>query len=422
MTILTFLLFAAATIHYRAELGLFSVALLEPIALMLVSVLLSYQIVKQRRLVVLNNSLVFLFAAITLWALIVGPLSVNWQHGLSDMRDWAIPVIAFIAMISTIQTGWRNWLKVFVSLGFINAVVGIYQHLTNSFRPFATELTAAKTSFLLSPDGAGLALASPATGFFSHPNALAMYLFLALLVVLGWPVQGKHWWLKLTVLLPLLIALFWTYAKASLLVMASFIFVLWLVRHLKSWSQFVAVCLTLLILAGSAAIIALKIVPPIYLATFWWRVNLWQTAIEVIRDTPQTLLIGNGLETFALQAIYPQPHNLYLYLLLSYGLPGLALLAGLIGYLLNRGRFAHQHHLFRQEPLLGALWTGMVGYLAIGLVESNLLGIESRMIFLLFIACFSGLWREVRHTAQTPVRNANSTANAEGTIASPISL
>jgi hypothetical protein len=52
--------------------------------------------------------------------------------------------------------------------------------------------------------------------------------------------------------------------------------------------------------------------------------------------------------------------------------------------------------LLGQEPLLAVLWIYLLGFFAIGLVESNLLGVEIRMLFLIFSACFSGLLREQR--------------------------
>ncbi len=419
---LLFLLFLTSTIHYRIELGLFSFALVEPVALLVSGVLLLYQLGVRRRLAIRKDPLLYFFVGITLWAALIRPWASDWQHGLSDVRDWFIPVLSFVALIFSIRCNWRQWLVLFVFLAVINASVGIYQHLTNTFRPFAAELAAYKTGFLLSPDRSRLAIASPAIGFFSHPNGFAMYLFLALLTALGWPVKGRQHWVKVPVILLLSVALFWTYAKASLLVMLFSIVGFEFARRMKSWGQFLVVSAGLVLCGGTITWFISRQVPPAYLATFWWRVNLWQTALRVIRDSPGVLLVGNGMEMFAAQAIYPQPHNLYLYLLLVYGLPGLGLVLGIAWYLLRCGWVAHRRRLFRQEPLLGALWIGLMGYFAIGLVESNLMGIGSRMVFLTVAACFVGLWHEVRIDSKVAIVSEGNIANARGTITRSVSL
>ena len=419
---LILLLFLAPTIQYRVELGKFSFALMEPVVLLVSAILLAHQIVSQRRLVILKDPLVYLFTGMALWALIILPWAPDWQHGLSDVRDWLIPLVSFVALISSIRHHWRKWLALFILLATINASVGIYQHLAEAAGPFATELAAYKTSFLLSPEQSRLAIASPAIGFFSHPNGFAMYLFLALLIVLGWTMKGWGRWTRLFLVLLLSAALFWTYAKASLLVMPFSIAGYWFIRRIKSWGQFLVVSAGLVFSAGMIAWFISQRVPLPYLATFWWRVNLWQTALEVIRDSPGILLVGNGMEAFATQAIYPQPHSLYLYLLLAYGLPGIGLVLGMVWYLLGRGRAAHQCRLFHQEPVLSGLWIGLIGYFVIGLVESNLMGIESRMIFSMMAACFIGLRREVRTESEAVIMGREAGTDAKGPITRPVSL
>jgi hypothetical protein len=394
---LIFLLFLAPTVQYRVELGGVSFALLEPVILLVSSLLLAHQIVSWRRLVILKEPLVYFFSFIVLWALVIRPWADDWKHGLSDVRDWAIPLLGFVALVTTIRQGWRRWIAIFLLLVWLNALVGIYQHLTDSFRPFVSSLAAYKTGFTVSPeDISRLALVSYAAGFFTHPNGFAMYLFAGLMLGLGQLAGSRKWWLGLGLVMPIALALFWTYAKASLLVMGAAVVIFWLQRWIKPGTDFLVILIFGLVTGAIMLWLAIPYVPSALLTTFWWRVGLWQTGLSVIGEYPAILFSGNGLDIFAQQAYYGQPHNLYLYLLLEYGLPGLLWSLLLGWHLLRRGWRARQLGLLRAEPLLAALWVTLLGYFAIGLVESNLLGIENRMIFLTIGACFVGLSREVR--------------------------
>jgi O-antigen ligase len=101
------------------------------------------------------------------------------------------------------------------------------------------------------------------------------------------------------------------------------------------------------------------------------------------------------MDVFADQAFYNQPHNVYFYMLLQFGLVGFVWILALLGYAWQRGWQWRKAGLMQREPLLGALWITLLGYFLIGMVESNLMGIESRMIFLWVLAFFLGLGREL---------------------------
>jgi O-antigen ligase len=393
--LLIFLLILASTIHYRVELRGFSFTLMEPIILAVSAILFAHQLLNRRTLLVLKDWLVYLFLGITLWAALIRPWAVDWQHGLSDVRDWAIPVLGFVALTSTIRHGWRKWIALFVIWAFVNALLGAYQHLTDSFRPFVAELAALKTGFTLSPDEDRLALVSYATGLFSHPNGFAMYLFMGLMMALGWLADGRHRGRKLVLVATIAFGLFWTYAKASLLVIGFAIGLFWLARRVKPEPRLVALMGAALALGAVGLIIGARLVPDALLLTFDWRVGLWRTALDVVAGHPEILIIGNGMDIFARQAYYAQPHNLYLYLLLEYGMVGLLWVALVIWRIWVRGWQLRRTGLMAREPMLAALWIALLSYFGIGLVESNLLGIESRMIFLFSMACLVGLSREL---------------------------
>jgi len=68
----------------------------------------------------------------------------------------------------------------------------------------------------------------------------------------------------------------------------------------------------------------------------------------------------------------------------------------------------------RSEPVLAALWFGLLGHFAIGLVESNLMGIENRAIFMILLACFAGLAREAAGSHAACMENQRGIIYADG--------
>jgi hypothetical protein len=411
------LLFLAPTIQYRVELGGFSFALMEPVVLVVSIVLLANHVLSRRQLVVVKGPLVSFFCFITLWASIVRPWAYNWQNGFSDIRDWAIPLLGFVTILSTVRRGWGKLIALFVVLVWLYSLLGIYQHLTDGFRPFISETAGYKTSFSVSEDNPEqLSSASFAAGFFSHPNSFAMYLYLGLMMGLGWVARGKKWYWKAVLLTPIVLSIVWSYAKASVLVMGFTVVFFILLLLVKSNRVLLAALTTGLFAAAVGIWQIVKYVPPALLATFWWRVGLWNTALSLMGGNNFILLLGNGLDSFANNAYYGQPHNLFLYLVLQYGFLGLIWALALGWYLLGLGWRLRSSGTMRSVPEVAALWIALIGYFAIGFVESNMMGIENRMIFFTISACFVGLAREV--AGKIPIK-IEKDFHVQETIAGP---
>src|SRR5262245_32611840 len=320
--ILLLLLFLAPVVQYRIEAGGFSFTAVEPITLLVVVVLLSKQLIRHRRLVIVNDPLVFLMLGMVMWTALIRPWSEDWTHGLSDIRDWLFPVMGYITLTSTIRRGWRRWLALFLIIVVCQALLGVYQHFTDSARPFVSMSAAYKSGFAISPETNRLALVSFAVGLFTHPNGYAVYLFIGLMIALGWPVPKRHSWLTLLLIAPIALALFWSYAKASLLVMMFAIIWFVLQRKLRANQMLLIITGVVLLISAVGLLVIVQLIPPVFLDTLYWRVGLWQVAFQLIRDQPWILFFGNGMEAFARQAYYDQPHNVYIFLLLEYGILG----------------------------------------------------------------------------------------------------
>jgi O-antigen ligase len=277
-------------------------------------------------------------------------------------------------------------------VALFSSALGIYQHFSDSFRPFATAGSSAKLGYYLVAEQK--ALASPAMGFFEHPNSLATFLILALMVNLGWLREKGHLIFKISSAILILLALIWTYSKAQLLVFALLFGIFWLSQIIRSRRIFLILSITLLIIGSILFFILMNTFPDLF-GTFFWRVDLWKSALFTLSENPGTLLIGNGDTSFAQIAIWPQPHNIYLDFALNYGLVGLLFLIGLGVIMVITGLSAFRNGALRESPIAMALWLAILIFFFLGLVETSLIGIETRMMFLLLLATFYGLRREI---------------------------
>jgi len=403
--VLIFLLFLTPTIQYRVELGPFSFALMEPFVLLVSAMLLAHQIVSRRRLVILKNPLVYLFIGMTLWAFVVRPWATDWKHGLSDVRDWAIPVLGFVVLVSTVRSGWRRKTQMLMIIAILQSTIAIYQSLTDSFRVFVKGGSALyKTGFFASPGGS-LPLASYGLGFFSHPNGFGYFASIGLLIWLGLYASSRR---RLNILLllsgiVLASALVLSYAKTSILAFVISALLMRLLRYrelhrLMPLAPVLGFLISFLaFLSGPLA--SIRYVPPEF-ATSAWRLELWQDSLDLVARNPTILLVGNGDSAlWSLRSIkFLHPHNLPLYFLIYYGLPGVAWLTIYTVVLSRIGSIRISY--LKRVPLLAALYLSLSTLLLTGIFEVMLNDINSRMIILLICSCFVGLERETISSAK----------------------
>jgi len=406
---LLLLIIITPTIQYRVDFGQFSFSLLEPIILLTAFLLFGTYIAQHKSISLLNSPSLIIITAILILTIIARPWSNNWKNGISDIRDWLIPWLAFLILMNLVKSTWGKWYSILLVWMFILAVFGIYQHLVNGIRPFISDTASFKTGFELDNiDNARLLRVSYAAGFFSHPNSYGLYMLTAFLLALGWIAkQSKYLILGSMLLASIGIGLYWSYSKSSILmatVLIAGFFFIWWIRSLKLMFIVVAI---LLLISGAIAIYVLPQIPPVLFSTFWWRVGLWKIALQVINQYPIILLLGNGMDIFGQYAYYPQPHSLYIYILLQYGLPGFSLVLALILRIFIHGWVLYRNKGFSDDPRILGLWLGLVGYFIVGLTESTLFGIENRVLFIIVLSAFEGLCFERKHNIGRQVSHQN---------------
>jgi len=367
---------------------------MEPFVLITAFLLFGTYLFRHKSFYISKASTIIIFIGLLVWTAVTRPWSLNWQNGLSDIRDWLIPILVLLLFNVVARNKWHRWYIVLLSWLSLLAAFGIAQHFLNGVRPFVSLLSAYKTGFTINPDNQ-LAQVSYAVGLSSHPNGYGMLMLGGLLLTLGWIAEKKKVSLiRLFVLLVIGMALYWSYAKASIivaLILVSTFFILWLVRSPKLLGLLLTL-MVIIVLTLSGYL--LNHLPQALLSTFWWRVDLWKSAVHLLEQNASIWFLGNGMDLFAQVANYPQPHNVYIYILLQYGIPGFFLLLAMLIYILGQGWLLYRKGLFSTHPRLLGLWLGLIAYFIVGITESTLFGIENRTVFMILLAGFDGLCYE----------------------------
>jgi O-antigen ligase len=206
-------------------------------------------------------------------------------------------------------------------------------------------------------------------GPFNSPNFLAMYLLPAFIFCLAIYREIKNtWYLGLAAFVLLILILSLSYG--AWLAMGTTLILLLILE--KRWRQW----LLLIVLAG-AILLVTQWHSPKFTQLFNWqnrsttlsRWQIWQTSGLIIKDYP---VLGIGLGQFPgaynkyigkiafppLEWSPPQPHNLYLALLINMGILGLVSFMGLV--ILGLWRFWKNPYLWFIAPLFALLVHGLI--------------------------------------------------------------
>jgi hypothetical protein len=105
--VLVGLLCLGSASHLRIEVGPASFAIVEPVIVAVAVVLIVGGLRAARGRGVLLSFPVLLVGFIGLWSALVRPWSLDWRHGLSDVRDWILPLLAFVALMMAVRMRWR---------------------------------------------------------------------------------------------------------------------------------------------------------------------------------------------------------------------------------------------------------------------------------------------------------------------------
>ncbi len=345
----------------------------------------------------------------------MGALSLLWaEHGREAAREFRTVVLEagifyalLRAMVRTRRDVWRLADAWMLGAALI-ALVGVGQWLLGAN--------------LITAEGVWRV-----RGFYGSPNNLALYLGRAfpLAVAVGlWARGGRRRWLYGLAALAMAAALFLTYSRGAWLVgMPAALLFLAAMRGRRTLAVAVGLLLVVaalvLLLGGAARLTSLLAVTE---GTTWFRLQLWRSSLAMLADHP---LLGVGLDNFlyAYRSHYvlptaweefnlSHPHNFVLDFWLRLGLPGLAIILGLLVGFFRRGWWVCRRSVPEEIgemaqgrrqgqgagqargagqgqdlPLLVlGLMGGMVNFVAHGLVDNAFFLVDLASVFVLMVA------------------------------------
>jgi len=345
--------------------------------------------------VLLEKDFTFRYTPMNAWVIlfmIVYALSAVASMNLATSLQVALLVLSFIAfyfvLVNSITT--RKELEVlltlFVAIGFIVALYGIYQYIfVGSF---------ASSSFVDKEMFADIS--TRVSGTFDNPNVMGEYLLLVIPVALTFLWKAKGWFQKLIVfgvVGVMIVSLALTYSRGCYLGIAACIGIFLLLINLK------------FILAFLAGLVAMPFVLPDSILNRFtsigntgdsstsYRISIWKGAIDMIKDYWYRP-IGQG--TVAFNRIYPlysysgvgaeHTHNLFLQLIIETGILGIVAFIGILFKFyqtLCHGLKICQDKLLKIQMI--AFISGMSGFLIQSMFDNTWYNNRIILIFWTFI-------------------------------------
>ena len=395
LTILLFLFFLAPTVQYRMQLGSVTISLMEPVVLIASIFLFLREYFLKHSISLPRNRIFQSLYMMLFWVFFTQIIfSKNTMEGLSDLRNWFIPILGFVALLS-VKKDWRKWIGIYIFITFLNSLLGIYQYVTDSFRPFQNTYGDTRLSIVFLNGGISYINTKFSIGLFAHPNTYAMYLLGGFMIALGLALSTRKIKDQI-IIIPIATAIILSYSKTSIIMLVVLLLIfgfVWLrvKTSLLSWLYLPAIILLL-----SGVLYGISFLPSEIFTTYYWRVGLWKIAYEFFLQNPTVMLIGGGLNKFGDLAYYGQPHNLFVYFFLLYGLPGLIILLSILWESIRSMIFYFQTNKAKDKMMEAGLFMASVSLFAVGLTDSTLFGVENRMIFVTWLALFVGFVREIK--------------------------
>jgi len=327
------------------------------------------------------------------WALLglgLWVVSGDWAYNLNEVTWLWISLGAVIILSYAAEYKWERTIEIFVGITFLSALVADVQGLTGVFAPpFASPPA---KEFFLAPTSFGAQ--TLAVGFYRHPNAFGAQVFWPLLICLGLAFKKKYRLLAILGVAFFGASLYLSYYR-TLIVGFIFAGVLFAMVQIRVRPWIFASAAGVMSAAGMIGSVALALLAKgeVFLGDLNGRAVYWRDAFRLIQAQPVILLLGSGFhpsgELMQAQA-RADPHNVYVYMLMHYGVVGLILLVLLIGTIVAVGWRGYRSGKLNREPVLGAIWVGFIAWFVTGTVDSRLTTAEWQVLFVTVVFLFLG--------------------------------
>ena len=378
-------LFVSASFQWEFGPDPLRVALVEPVALVVLVYLIvsGTPSVERPRL----HGVAWLWLGLAAWAGLQWLVATDWRFGARDVRQLILAALILAALLRRRDFDPRRAAWIAIGVAGLSALAADTQRLTGWFEPpFATVYY---KDVLTAPTGAGVPVA---VGFFTNANVFAGFIFWPFLISAGRLIRGPQRLLTGTLTLLLALSLYWSLARGvragavlGMVVQCTFLKVR--PRELA----FGLVTLLAALSTGVILVIASTHPQSGFFLTLGLRRVLWDAVFEMMRRTPTFLISGVGahavdyLQGFALLG-REDPHNMYLYVLVHYGLAGLAAIVLTAWGVLGGGWLALGETRRNPDAVWIAIFSGWAALLVMGMLDSYFTDAPWRIWFMLMLA------------------------------------
>ncbi len=199
-------LFASASFQWEFGPDPLRVALVEPVALLvLVYLVMSNEPPAERPRL---HNLAWLWLGLAAWAGLQWLVASDWAYGARDVRQLLLAALLFAALLRRRDFDPRRAAWIAIGVAVVGALAADVQRLTGWFvPPFATVYY---KDVLTPPIGSGVPVA---VGFFTNANVFAAFIFWPLLIAIGRVIRGPQRMLAAGGALLLLLSVYWSLAR-----------------------------------------------------------------------------------------------------------------------------------------------------------------------------------------------------------------
>jgi O-antigen ligase len=325
-------------------------------------------------------------------ALVLAFFADNFLHNVSRTKDffWAFGLYALLSNGPLSRRSVAILIRFSVLSAFIWSLVGIVQWLGwdegfggEAYKLFLASQALYKTT--LDFTSGEIVKSSFAHGIYLYPQNFIYYLICPFFLSMGLAQRNKIW---LVPALGMMLAIVGTLSKTFVLLAAGFAGLFLLYRFYRNLPVAVGSCL------GLAGAVVLAIVLfghyPFWqqaLATFIWRLEIWADTLRMISEQPWILVAGDGtalLQSVYSRVSYPNPHNVFLYFLVEYGIFGAGLIITFFCLRFRQLRVAIDQF-GDVSPETRALFWGLLLFFSMGIVDDMFVQTQiSALIFFYF--------------------------------------
>jgi hypothetical protein len=335
-----------------------------------------------------THPILWILTAWAAWALLLWVLASDWAYLINETRWLFLSLAAFAFLMSVLRTDWRKRIVLFLVFAAITTLITDLQGVTGFFQPPFAALVE-KDIWISATESITQTVA---VGFFRHPNVFGAFVLWPLLLMAGFLTDPKKRVLAILGLIFFGASLYLSYYR-TLFLGVGFALAVFFLLQTKLPTRLVGWLISGMAALGVAgSVLALNLFPTMdFFANLWFRVRLWESSLASLQREPIILLLGSGFapsHDLIRTAARSDPHNAYLYMVMHYGLPGLLLFIALIWIVVREGWKAYRDGTFRREPLLAAIFSGLLAWFLTDLIDSRLSIPEWQMMFMLVLALF----------------------------------